>query len=53
MPLSTGLVGPHLPSMHMAASLSERKLAVHLMYSIGRFFRLSSQSSRLWLTKSK
>ena len=38
-------------------NMSERKLAVHLMYSRGRFFLLSSQrlrqSRRLWLTKSK
>jgi hypothetical protein len=42
------------PSMQIAASLFERKLAVHLTYSRGRCFRRSSQSSSLlWFTKSK
>ena len=53
IPLSTGFMTPHFPSMQMAASLSDKKLSVHLMYSRGMRFLLSSCSSRLWLTKSK
>lgn len=44
---------PHFPSMHMAASLFERKLWVHLMYSRGMCLLRSSCRSLLWLTKSK
>ena len=35
----TGSIELQCPSMQMAASLSLRKLAVHLTYSRGRFFR--------------
>ena len=49
----TGCMFPHLPLMQMAASRFERKLWVHLTYLRGMCFLQSSQSSRLWLTKSK
>ena len=37
MPFCTGSMVPHRPSMQIAASLSDRKLAVHLIYSSGSF----------------
>ena len=53
IPLSTGCMSPHRPSMQIAASLFDRKLAVHFTYSSGIFFLLSSLRRRPWLTKSK
>ena len=53
MPFWTSSIPPHLPSMQIAACLSDRKEWVHLMYSRGMCFLCSSDSKRLWLTKSK
>ena len=53
MPFWTGFISPLVPSMHIAACLSVRKLFTHLTYSSGIFLCRSCCSSRLWLTKSK
>ncbi|KAF8192753.1 hypothetical protein K438DRAFT_1590201, partial [Mycena galopus ATCC 62051] len=53
MPFSTCLISPRLPSMQTAAWRSLRKDAVQRTYCSGIPLRLSSQSKRSWLTKSK
>ncbi|KAH6908229.1 hypothetical protein BKA70DRAFT_1103985, partial [Coprinopsis sp. MPI-PUGE-AT-0042] len=53
MPFSTAFISPTLPSRQIAASLSVRKLWIHLRYTSGTLFLRSSQRRRWWLTKSK
>ena len=47
------VISPRMPSKQTAASRLLRKLAVYLTYSSGIPFLRSSDSSLLWLTKSK